>query len=87
MSSYIRCPECSFPLGKYADFFDKAKDALFADTIFKKGSQHANYDPEKISLNPNITPPLEGIFNALEISNMCCRMHLVSAEKFDEMYK
>ncbi len=87
MAAYIRCPECSFCIGKYMLFVDMAKTAYYNDTLFKKDSEHANYDPDKVVFKPNITPSLEQIFNALGIVNRCCRMHLVSKTEFDKAYK
>ena len=87
MASYIRCPECGFCIGKYTEFIDKAKQAIYDDVIFSKNSEFANYDPEKMMFNPSTAPSLEGLFEAVGIKNRCCRMHAISKTEFDKMYK
>lgn len=87
MASFNRCPECSFYIGMYTKFIDAARQSLYEDTIFAKSSEYAKYDPEKMTFNPNIAPPLEPIFDALKIKNRCCRMHLFARTEFDKMYK
>jgi hypothetical protein len=87
MATYIRCPECSFCIGKYADFVDRAKQAIYNDAIFRSNSKYAEYDPEKMVFNPQIVPSLEIVWNALNIKNRCCRQHLLSKTEFDKMYK
>jgi len=87
MTQFIRCPSCGFCFGSYVEFFDKAKLALYQDTIFAKDSKYAKYDPEKLALNPGSAPPLESIFDALDIKNRCCRMRLLTKMDFDKMYK
>jgi len=67
------------------EFVDKAKDALFKEHIFNNTS-YAQYHPDKINFNANITPTLEPIFDALEIKNRCCRMHLMTKTDFDRIY-
>jgi hypothetical protein len=84
MSTFIRCPHCAKCIGKYYDFFQLAREAYNSDQIDK---QYTDYDPEKIIFNPSITPSLEEIFDALGLANRCCRMHLVTVERFDKMYK
>lgn len=87
MAAYIRCPECQFCIGKYADFVDKARQAIYDDHVFGKTSEYADYDPEKMVFNPSIAPSLETLFDAIGIENRCCRMHLVAKVEFDKMYK
>jgi hypothetical protein len=36
--------------------------------------------------NPNITPSLEIIFDALNINLRCCRTHIFAKSDFDEKY-
>lgn len=87
MASYIRCPSCGFCIGKYTTFVDLAKQTILNDSIFNGKSEYKDYDPEKIMLNPNITPNLENLFNMIGIKNRCCRMHIISGAKFDKTYK
>ncbi len=87
MTSYIRCPECAKCIGIYAEFVTKAKNAIYDNEIFNDKSKEKNYDPEKIVFNSNITPNLENIFDLLQITNRCCRIHLMSSTEFDKIYK
>ena len=87
MAAFIRCPSCAFCIGKYSDFFDRARQALYQEKVFGKDSTVVNYDPEKLMLNPGTVPPLEPIFDALGIKNMCCRMRLTGKTDFDRTYK
>ncbi len=85
MSTYIRCPECGNYIGRYLKFFDLAKEALYEEKIFKN-SRYANYKPEKMVFNSNITPSLEIIFNAIQTNNRCCRTHIFTRSDFDEKF-
>lgn len=83
MSSYIRCPECSKCIGKYVEFIEKARQSLYEDKVFRKTSKFSKIDPEKLCFNPNVTPSLEKIFEAIDIKKICCRMHLSSGVRFE----
>ena len=85
MSQFIRCPTCSFYIGAYMDFFDNAKQALYDEHL--KKSKFGNYDPAKLILCQGSTPPLEPIFDALNIKNRCCRMRMTSSMPMDKIYK
>ena len=87
MAAYIRCPECAFCIGKYAEFVDKARQAIYNEAVFNKTSEYADYDPEKMVFNPSVTPSLEPLFEAIGIKNRCCRMHLIAKTEFDKIYK
>ena len=87
MATYIRCPECAFCIGVYAEYVDEARKAIYDDAIFGEKSKFANYNPEKMVFNSAITPSLEQLFEALGIKNRCCRMHLVAKTEFDTIYK
>lgn len=87
MATYIRCPECAFCIGMYAEYIDRAKQAIYDDVIFGNKSQYANYNPEKMTFNSSIAPSLQHLFEAVGINNRCCRMHLVAKTEFDKIYK
>jgi DNA-directed RNA polymerase subunit N (RpoN/RPB10) len=86
-STFIRCPSCGFCTAPYTEFFDKAKDAYYADVVYGKNSKIKDYDPEKLALNPGSTPTLEELLDALNINNRCCRMRMISKMDFDKLYK
>jgi len=81
MATYIRCPECSNLLGKYSNFIIAARKSINEESIFK--GKYKKVSPDKMFFNPNIVPDNEIIFNALNIKNRCCRMHLVTKTTFD----
>lgn len=87
MTSFIRCPSCNFCIGKYTEFFDLAKQAMYYEALYSDQSAYKDFDPDKLSLIPNVAPPLEPIFDALDIKNRCCRMRLLGKTDFDKMYK
>lgn len=84
MATFIRCPECAKCIGKYYDFIQAAKNAYNEELIEER---YKDYDPEKIVFNPSVTPSLKDIFDAIGITNRCCKMHLVTVERFDNLYK
>ncbi len=87
MAFFNRCPECAFTIGKYIEFIDAAKQAIYKEKIFNKSSKYAEYDPEKMIFNSNITPNIEKLYDACGIENRCCRMHISSKTEFDKEYK
>jgi DNA-directed RNA polymerase subunit N (RpoN/RPB10) len=87
MAQFIRCPSCSFCFAPYMEFFDKAKQAKYAEEVFGDKSDFKDYDPDKLALNPGSSAPLQEIFDALKITNRCCRMRMMSKMEFDKLYK
>jgi hypothetical protein len=85
MSQFIRCPECSFCIGLYMNFIDKARQLLYIEALEK--SEYKDYDPDKLTLCSGVVPPLEDIYNALSIKNRCCRTHILAALQLDKLYK
>lgn len=86
-SSFIRCPSCGFCISMYLEFFEKAREAYYADVIYNNESPIKDFDPEKLALNPGSSPPLEDLFNAMDIKTRCCRMRILSKMDFDKLYK
>jgi DNA-directed RNA polymerase subunit N (RpoN/RPB10) len=85
MAAFIRCPSCGFCIGKYFEFFDHAKHAFITSSINE--SKHKDYDPEKLSFTPGAVPPLEPIFDAINIKNRCCRMRIMTRTNLESQYK
>lgn len=77
---YIRCPECSFVIGSYAEFIEKAKHAYYKEELFEN-KNHSNITPDKMFFNNDLSPSIEFIFDAVGIKNRCCRMHLNNKTK------
>lgn len=87
MTTFIRCPSCNFCISKYLEFFDLVCNALYQEEVFGSKSKVADYDPDKLALNPGSVPDLEQIFDALGIEKRCCRMRMFSKVDFDNMYR
>ena len=87
MTQFIRCPSCSRNFAPYMDFFDKARQAQHQEEVFGKDSDVKNYDPIKLTLLPGSANPCENIFDAIGITNRCCRMRMFSKIEPDKMYK
>ena len=86
MSAFIKCTSCGFSIGEYAIFYNTAKQALLKEHM-NNNPNFAKYDPEKLALTPNNIPTMEIIFDAINIKNRCCRLHLFTATSFDKAYK
>jgi DNA-directed RNA polymerase subunit N (RpoN/RPB10) len=86
-SAFIRCPSCGFCIANYTEFFEKAREAYYTSIVYNKTSKIKDYDPEKLTLNPGSTPPLEELLDALNITNRCCRMRMTGKMDFDKLYK
>jgi hypothetical protein len=69
------------------EFINNARQALYQEKVFAESSDYKEYDPEKLALNPGSVPPLEPIFEVLEIKNRCCRMRILARTDFDKLYK
>ncbi len=87
MAYTMICPECTFPICLQVDYFQKARYALIKEEVYKKGSKYENYQPDKLIFNPDLTPPLEKIFQAIGVEKRCCRMHLNTMTHFDKLYQ
>jgi len=83
---FILCPECGFCIGKYMQFIDAAKYAIYEEKVFTN-PEFKDYAPDKMAFAAGITPTLEPLFDALRIKNRCCRMHIMAKTDFDKRYK
>lgn len=86
MDQFILCPSCGFCIGNYVEFLTYSREALYKSVVFSDTSKIKDFDPEKLALNPGAVPPLEEIFDALEIKKRCCKMRLTSMMKFVKHY-
>jgi DNA-directed RNA polymerase subunit N (RpoN/RPB10) len=82
--SFILCPECSFCLGEVYEFIDLAKQGYYK-SVLKKTLDEVS--PENLELCPNISKPIGFIMDAVGVTNMCCRMHVLGVTNFDKIYK
>ena len=84
MSGFILCPECSCNLGEVTEFVILAKQGYYKSTMKKTFSE---FKADKLELCPNVAKPIGFIMDAVGITNMCCRMHMLGITKFDKVYK
>jgi DNA-directed RNA polymerase subunit N (RpoN/RPB10) len=82
----VRCYECGNLISRYILFIAVAKQALYKENIEKK-EEYGKIDPEKFIFNSDIIPPLQEVFDMLDIPLRCCRMHLTTITNIHEMYK
>ncbi len=87
MAQFIRCPICGFCFAHLVEFFEKAKLALFNKKLYSDKSEFKEYNPDKLSLNPDAVPPVGFILDALNVNNACCRMRMLTIMNFDKLYK
>ena len=81
---FILCPECSECLGEVYEFINLAKQGYYQTELKKEGK---DINPEKLQLCPNISKPIGFIMDAVGITNICCRMHILGVTNFDVIYK
>jgi len=82
--SFILCPECSFCLGEIYEFVILAKQGYYKKTLEKTLE---NTSPETLEICPNISKPIGFILDAVGVTNLCCRMHILGITNFDTIYK
>lgn len=83
MSCYILCPHCGNDLGSIFPAFQMlqvAHNKLYCES--KK-----NIHPSKIDIKPSGIKDVGYILNALNLNNICCRMHVISYVDFDNIHK
>lgn len=83
MVCHILCPECGEDLSDKYYFFEAVKTGYVKDKV-KKNDYPINI--EKIEFKSNILEPLDFILNALELKNVCCRMHITTVVDFDSIH-
>ena len=86
MSGLILCPECSNNLGEIQLFYDTVYKVFISDAI-KKNPKTKEYHPSKIKSTPGLIPPVKFILDAVGLKLMCCRMHVMSVEKNNVVYR
>ncbi len=79
MVCHILCPECSEDLAEIYPAFEAIKNAYFENIM----RTHGNIDVEKIDFKADILPGISFIFEALQIHNHCCRIHILGVTDFD----
>lgn len=80
MVVYILCPECSEDLAEIYPFYNLVKNR-FCEKLLK----HSDIDVDKIDFKSDILVKFDFILDALHITNMCCRTHVLTNTEFDTM--
>lgn len=82
--SFILCPECSFCLAEVYEFIDLAKQGYYKSLLKNELNE---ISPEKLEICPDISKPIGFIMDAVGVTNICCRMHILGVTNFDKIYK
>lgn len=80
MVVYILCPECSEDLAEIYPFYDCVKNRFCEKILSDK-----NIDFDKVDFKSDILVKFEFILDAVNITNMCCRSHIIGATSFDSI--
>jgi len=83
-NQYIACPECGNTISMYYKFFNQARKAYYAKHILQDKKLN-NHDFNKLFFYRNNDCDLREIFDALELNNRCCRMHISNTTSFDRI--
>lgn len=86
MPCFILCPDCGENLGEVYDFIDLARQG-YIKKIISESKEFKDFSPDKMVLNPNIIPPIGEILDAAELTNDCCRVHILGHTDFHMNYK
>lgn len=81
--SFILCPECSFCLGEIYEFVNLAKQGYYKKTL-EKTLEKTNVN--KLEICPNVSKPIGFILDAVGVTNLCCRMHILGITNFNTIY-
>jgi len=73
MSGFILCPSCANNFGEVMVFVTMARRGLMRKTM------NAEVDPEMVGIAGSGTPAIGHILDAVGITKMCCRMHMLGA--------
>jgi DNA-directed RNA polymerase subunit N (RpoN/RPB10) len=80
MVVHILCTECSEDLAEVYPFYVSVKNAYFKSLMSESKKP---IDINKIDFKSDVLPDLGFVFEALDIKNMCCRMHILANTNFE----
>jgi hypothetical protein len=83
MVCHILCPECSEDLSEVFPFYEKVKQGYCNHLI---NEEKIPIHLDKIDLKMDIITNFGFIFNALRLTNECCRIHILGNLDFDSIY-
>lgn len=80
MTVFILCLECGEDIGEiYSAYMMLIRK--FCKKMIKENKYHIDVD--MIDFKPELLSNTEFILNSLNITNMCCRTHVITASDFD----
>ena len=79
MADYVKCPSCNYPIEIYYNAFVEMRKCL------NESSSATFADPSDALLFEGGKPCKE-VFDILNISNWCCRMHMMTISDPYESY-
>lgn len=83
MVCHILCPECGEDLNEVCSFIDIVKKYHIKDEMDKSKK---NISIDMLDLNPNLISGIGYIFEAVNLNNQCCRVHIMGKTDFDSVY-
>ena len=84
MVCHILCPECSEDLGAVYLFYKKVVDGYYVEKYVSDNKNNVHID--KLDLKKDFIENFGFIFDALEITHMCCVMHMLGSLEFESNY-
>ncbi len=83
MVCHILCPECAQDIGEVFPFFDAVRRGYFEYLVSEK---KIDIHVDKMDLHPDAASNLDFVFDALNITNFCCRNHMLGTTNHDTIY-
>jgi hypothetical protein len=80
MVVHILCPECFEDLAEVYPFYVSVKNAYLRSLMSENKKP---IDINKIELKSDVLKDTSFIFEAVDIKNMCCRIHILTNTDFD----
>ena len=81
MSAFILCPDCGENIGEVREFVSLARQGLIKKVI-SESEEFKAFSPDKMALNSKVIPPIKDILDAAQLTNNCCRSHILGQADF-----
>jgi DNA-directed RNA polymerase subunit N (RpoN/RPB10) len=83
MPCHVLCPECGEGLNEVYEFIDLVKQGYYKKLL---DESKVKIHPTKLQLTPDITKPIGFILDLVNLTNICCRSHILGVTNFDLAY-
>ena len=77
---FILCPSCGYLLADKYDIYIKARDNKI------KSKYGENVNMKKLDLDPEFEVLTNDILDALNITSICCRTHMITLTEFKDTF-